>query len=310
MKKHEKTKNTAYLRGFAVMFSFLILFAGCTSSDNPFSSESTESSISIDDLNINVKYAESYDQTTITFSRHWPEGITAGFGKMISPNNGEMMIDYENVNKTISYDHEGYISTIIEFIDGDETMNMPEYYYDSIKDEIPSRSSNYDPIVKEIMTNGVRRVYGQSGSLKFEKTYDLEDFRLTANELDSIDIWFDILGTSNAINSNIDRMNLEGINFQIEDNYYVRYSKSITNRENQEVSFEYLDDLRTGLNIQTIAYDYLGRATSITLNTYSRVDGLPILNNQSLYQFGDLNDKWQIVYRTVMTRENIQILKN
>ena len=113
MNKHKKTKDTAHLRGVAVILTMLLFLTGCTESNNPFSPEKSEPSVTVDDLNISVKYAESYDETSMYFSRRWPKSMSHGFAKTMNED-GEIMTDYERTSKTIAYDEEGYLYTVTE----------------------------------------------------------------------------------------------------------------------------------------------------------------------------------------------------
>jgi hypothetical protein len=310
MNKHKKTKDTAHLRGVAVILTMLLFLTGCTESNNPFSPEKSEPTVTVDDLNISVKYAESYDETTITFSRHWPDDISVGLGKVTTSNDGELMIEYESVNKILAFDEDGYMSSIIEYIDGDETMNMPESIYNSVKESMPSRSASYDPIVKEVMANGVTSIYGKSGDLKFTETYDPENFRIDPAELDSLETWSEGQGTSNSVSTNLNRLSNEGLNYALEGEHYVKYSITQKNNNLEEIRFEYLDDLRTGLNIQTVIYNNEGKVNSVWFNTYESFDGIPIMNSQTQYQYAEIKGAWDVAYRRVMTRNNIKIIKN
>jgi len=308
MKKHEKIKNTAYLRGFAVMFSYLIFFTGCTGADNPFNSESAESTISIDDLNIDVKYAESFDQTTITFSRHWPSGITAGFGKINLPQNGEIMVDYERTSELIAYDENGYLGKVRQFLEGDEKMNMPESAYSVVKANMPSRDSYKNPMIREEMSGGIMRYFDKNGELLSEYPYNEELYRVSQIELDTYKDWQKTSNSENSVQNNMQLLQNQGINFEILDDYYATYSVNASEDFSEDIRFEYTDDLRTGLPVSMVAYKENGRVESIQLNQYDTNTGFPILSKQVIYQYGNVNGEWNIAYRTLMTRQNIQVL--
>jgi hypothetical protein len=308
MNKHKKTKDTAHLRGVAVILTMLLFLTGCTTSDNPFSSESIESSISIDDLNINVKYAESYDQTTITFSRHWPDGITAGFGKMISPNNGEIMTDYERISEIIAYDNDGYLSIVREFLEGDEKMNMPESAYNKLEDAMPSRDRILGIMHKEEMSGGSFKHFDKNGALLHEYSYDQELYKITLDELAAFRTWQE--DNNDAVNSNVEKLQNKGINFEIVDDIYAKYSIPVIDHGFDNLRFEYIENLRTGLQVGLISYKEDGEIQSIQTSQYAKSNGFPVLSKLVTYQYGNINGKWDIAYKTIMTRENIEVLIN
>ncbi len=309
MKKHEKTKNTAYLRGFAVMFSFLILFAGCTSSDNPFSSESTESSISIDDLNINVKYAESYDQTSITFSRRWPSSISRSLAKTVDEG-GEIMTDFEQVSKLIAFDEEGYLYTSTNYIEGDSQMNMPESIYEEVRRLKPAEDINKDPIVRIEFSNGHLRHYGRSGELLSEHSFNPEDFRLEEEALDALAIYNENSDSEDHnVSNSINYLNSLGLQYDIIGDFYADVEQPISNQDNSGVTkYKYRLDLRTGEKLEEVAYNLQNKPIHYRISSFVNVDGQHMLQRELFYEYGNLNNNWEIVGRKVTTRTNHKII--
>ncbi|MEP1304927.1 MAG: hypothetical protein ABJK11_03485 [Balneola sp.] len=134
-------RGVILLLGVGILLSF-----ACKQATGSF--DTSEEKPIIEDLNINVKYAESYDQTVTTFSRIWPDDISAGFEKGKLNEGGELLVDYERTREVLAFDEDGYMSSVSEFLEGDGEMNMPEEAFNDFKDIMPARSNDYDPVVK------------------------------------------------------------------------------------------------------------------------------------------------------------------
>jgi hypothetical protein len=288
----------------------LVLLVSCTNQTT-----STENEIdvpaSVEALNISVKYAEAYDQTTITFSRYWPPSISQGLNKT-ADQDGEIMVDYERVKEVVAFDEHGYMASSIEFLEGDQSMNMPEQIYKELKASMPANGIYYDPIVKEEMSNGVIKKYGVSGNLVYEDTYDPEEYKIDPATLDSLQAYFNAQDSTNSINSSLAQLNAEGINYSREGDYIVKYSlfENSGNNTDNGIRYEYLDDLRNGTNLQTSIFNSEGRLEEVWLNTYANIKGYPILSARTELNYAMVNGKWQVAYRTLTTRENIQLINN
>ena len=191
----------------------------------------------IEDLNINVKYAESYDQTVTTFSRIWPEGISAGFGKGKTSSGGELLVDYERTREVLAFDEDGYMSTVSEFLEGDGEMNMPEEAFNDLKDIMPARSNDYDPVVKTVMEGGKTFQYGKSGNLKYQFEYDPEVFRVTQAELDSMEVWANASDdTDQSVQRNLINLSQQNINFERVGDFHVSYQVELGDEERERMA--------------------------------------------------------------------------
>ncbi|MFV1883722.1 MAG: hypothetical protein ACMZ7B_04490 [Balneola sp.] len=286
-----------------------IIIASCTQVESPFSVQEPDVK-SFEDLNINVKYAESYDQTTITYSRHWPSSISAGLSKSASNGEGEIMIDYERIHEIVAFDEEGYMSTTTEFLEGDERMNMPESVFNDLKSEMPARDANSDEIVRQEMSDGTIKLFTRSGILKHEFTYNQEDYRVELSELEALEEWANTQNSERSVELNLNRLELEGFNFSVIEGVYAKYSVVEEFDNSEKIRYEYIDDLRSGLNIQTITYKADNRIENVQLNSYQLVNNLPVLSGQVTLQYRDVNGLWNVAYRTKMTRNNIKVIKN
>lgn len=286
-----------------------IIIASCTQVESPFSVQEPDVK-SFEDLNINVKYAESYDQTTITYSRHWPSSISTGLAKTTSDGEGEIMVDYERIHEIIAFDEDGYMSSVTEFLEGDEKMNMPESVFNDLKTKMPARGINNDAIVREEMSDGLVKLFTRSGNLLYELPYNPEEYRVELSELEAFEEWAKTQNSEKSIESNLKKLELEGLDFSVIEGIYAKYSVVDQINNSEKIRFEYIDDLRTGLNLQTITYRADNRIENVQLNSYQIVSGVPILSGQVTYQYRNVNGSWDVAYRTQMTRNNIKIAKN
>lgn len=267
----------------------------------------------IEDLNINVKYAESYDQTVTTFSRLWPKGISAGFGKGKLNEGGELLVDYERTREVLAFDEDGYMSSVSEFLEGDGEMNMPEDAFNDLKDIMPARANDYDPVVKTVMEGGKTLQYGKSGELKYQFEYDPETFRITQAELDSMEVWASASNdTEQSVQRNLLNLRQQDISYERIGDFYVSYQVELDDEERKQglASFHYVDDLRTGLTAQLVVLRTDGRYDSIIRNMYQTVNKIPVLTSEVRYTFGEVNGEWGVVYRQRTTRENINVIRN
>ncbi|MBO6795210.1 MAG: hypothetical protein JJ895_14990 [Balneolaceae bacterium] len=311
MKTHEKTAITVHLCSFAVMFTYLIFIAGCSGSNNPFSSEHSESSsISIDDLNINVKYAESYDETRITFSRHWPQSISQGLAKNVDES-GEIMLDYERISKIIAFDDDGNLFTSTEYLEGDSQMNMPESIYEEVKHQKPAEDINKDPIVRIEFSNGILKQFGRSGKLLSEHTFNPEDYRLDEETLETLTSYLEkSISEDETVSSSIEVLDASGLQYNIKGKFYADVVEPSSINESSKISkYTYRVDLRTGVKIEEVAYDLQNRPLHYRVSNYVTIEGRHLLQRELFYEYGDLNNNWEVIGRKVTTRTNHKIIR-
>lgn len=306
--KH-KLNSTKRFRVVSMLLGICMMLAfGCKQVNSPLEATS-ENGQTIEGLNINVKYAESYDQTEITYSRIWPEGISAGFDKSKSTSGGELLVDYERTNEVLAYDEEGYMSSVTEFLEGDGEMNMPEDTYNKLKSTMPAKSADYDPVARIVLQDGVSKSYTKSGKLKYESTYNPEEFKvdpsllevLKTNQEDSSDV-------EQSVQSNIEALKQEDIQFDLLDDYYAKYTLPETQRTKVS-GYQVVKDLRNGHIVAEAVMRDDGKYQSVSFNKYKEVKGMSVLSYKEKYSYGDLNGKWEITQRTVTHRQNINIIK-
>lgn len=299
-------------RAVLLLFGAIVMLtAGCKQATG--SLDLAEEEPVIQDLNINVKYAESYDQTVTTYSRLWPEGISAGFGKGKLNEGGELLVDYERTREVLAFDEDGYMSSVSEFLEGDGEMNMPEETYNELKATMPARSNDYDPVVKTVMKDGKTFEYGKSGNVKYQYDYDPETFRVSQAELDSMEVWANASkNTEQSVQRNLLNLSQQNIDYKRVGDFHVSYQVELGDEERKYglASYHYLDDLRTGMTVQLVVLRTDGRYDSIVRNMYQTVNKIPVLASEVRYTFGEVNGEWGVVYRQRTTRENINVIRN
>jgi hypothetical protein len=310
MKTHlnsiKQFQTNAVLAGMCVLLTF-----GCKQGNNPIDTSKQERII--EGLNINVKYAELYNQTEITYSRIWPEGISTGFQKAnaSSTTGGELLVDYERTKEVVAFDEEGYMSTVSEFLEGDGEMNMPEEAYHKFKDIMPARSNDYDPVVRIEYSKGVERQIGKSGKVKYENAYDEELFKVDPHLLDSLNNLQDE-DVESSIRRNLRTLESRGQSFDIFDNHFALFTVN-ANKEmgkNGIVKLRYVEDLRTGEIVRIDLLNEEGNHDSIMLSKYKKVNGVSVQYSEEIYRFGKINGGWGVTGRTVTNKSNIRIIKN
>jgi hypothetical protein len=274
------------------------------------SSENTKPTVTIDDLNIDVKYAESYDETRVTFSRRWPSSISHGLAKTVDEG-GEIMTDYERISKLIAFDEEGNLYTSTEFLEGDSQMNMPESIYEEVKDKKPAEDINKDPITRIEFSNGQLKHFGRSGKLLSEHSFNPKDYRLDEETLETLStIIMDLSDEDETISSSIDALNVLGLQYNLKNEFYADVVEPVSNQDHNDVSkYKYRLDLRSGERIEEVAYDLQNRPLHYRISNFVTVDGRPMLQRELYYEYGELNNNWEVVARKVTTRTNHSIIR-
>lgn len=292
-------------------------FSRCDKGSGTIGTSENNPENTVSPLNINVKYQESYDQKEMTFSNYWPQGTAVSVsgkseGASTQSAQGELLVDYEYTRETVSFDDEGYMSTTREFLEGDGEMNMPEELYNRIKDEMPAKSADHDPIVRTEMANGVERAITRSGEIAYEQEYPVEDFRIDPEMLDSLrSMHNDTSNVDAAVQRNIKQLNNSGLSFNVRDRFYASYSQPAGPAENSDIAeYNYVMDLRTGQVIASILKDAQGRKLSSTMRQYQYVNGVYIMANEETHLYGKINGEWDVTTRKIINRDNIEVIFN
>lgn len=299
------------VRNLFLIGTICLITIGCSSENTPFGVNEESSTKTIDNLNVNVKYAESYDQQYVVYSRKWPKSVATSLSKKKS-GNGELLVDFEETHEIVGFDEEGYMYSYKEFLEGDGEMNMPQQVYNDLRETIPARQNDYDPIVKIEMKDGVTKSFGKSGRLVSEYAYDPEEFRITPEILDSLaSLNNDSTEVENSIRNNINRLEDENVTFAVVENFYAKYDKQASSEAIDKGigSYKFFEDLRTGNIVQSAVMREDGQVDSITMNRYKNVNGTQVLLSEETFRFGNLDGEWQVIERSEMLRYNIKVIK-
>ena len=85
---------------------------------------------------------------------------------------------------------------------------------------------------------------------------------------------------------------------------------NVTEKSSDISKYKYRIDLRTGNKIEEVAYDIQNRPVTYKISNFINVNGRQVLQRKLFYEYGMLNDNWEIVERKVVTRINHQIITN
>lgn len=286
----------------------IALTYACKQVNSPFEQDSQQEQ-TIEGLNINVKYAESYDQTEITYSRLWPQGISAGLNKS-QTNGGELLVDYEKTREIIAYDEEGYMTSITEFLEGDGEMNMPEEAYNELKSTMPAKSANYDPIIRTEFKDGVLIYIAKSGRIIERYPVDKELYKVDPTLFDSLLQNND--NTQQAVKNNLLKIENSGVVYNRVGDRYVEFRRKADAQNARDgISEEqYVLDLQNGNILLYAKINSKGEIISLTRSHFESKNGFPILASEERFTYGKINNAWGIIQRTTMNRENIKIIHN
>lgn len=252
-----------------------------------------------------ASYALSFEQTSITYSNLWPEGLAAEVDAAKSEGDVEYMIDYEHTRETVVFDEEGYLSRTYEYVDGDMGTNLPGDVRADLEHLMPARSET-DPVVRFEMSGGSMRYYTASGAIAHQVSYDPETFRMQPETLDDLRTRVsDATTDAQRAERTLQTFQTLGVAVAERDGVFARINRS-GNDVNGIARVEQVIDLRTGQPVQAIYYREDGRIDSSELLHYSKVNGMPVMTNSVSLSYGPVNGAWDVAYRTEVNRTNVR----
>jgi hypothetical protein len=281
----------------------ILLLIGCTG-DSITTFENNNERNNNDLLDPNIKYQESYDELTITLGVFWPSDIVKGASKTSISSDSHILLDYENVYKSLGFDEDGNMIRSYELLEGTFSMDMPETLFDDIKDRMPSRDTKGE-IGSYLMKNGTISYFDLEGGLINEYSYPISDFQVDPELINSMNM-DSTESVESRVQENIEQLQNSYTNFKIvESNFAI---VNIDSDGQDAVSFEKLIDLRTGFEIQSAVILPNGSYESVMSMSYNTVNGIPIMSNSETLLFGMQNDEWGVTKKRVTTRKNIQVI--
>jgi hypothetical protein len=286
----------------SIMACFVFLI-GCTNSPFEISDNSSNNS-SNEILDPNIKYQESYDELTITLGVFWPSNIVKGASKTSTSSDSHILLDYENVYKSLGFDEDGNMIQSYELLEGTFSMDMPKTLFDGIKDRMPSKDTKGE-IGSFLMKNGTISYFDLEGGLINEYSYPISDFQVDPELINSMNT-DSTESVDSRVQGNIEKLQNSYMNFKIVDSNF-----AIVNDDSEgqnAVSFEKLIDLRTGLEIQSAVILPNGNYESVMAMSYKTVNGVSIMSNSETLLFGMQNGEWGVTKKRVTTRNNINVI--
>lgn len=254
-----------------------------------------------------ASYALSFEQTSITYSNLWPEGLAAEADAAKSGGDVEYMVDYEHTRETVVFDDEGYLSRTYEYVDGDMGTNLPGEVRADLEHLMPARSES-DPVVRFEMSGGSMRYYTASGAVAHQVSYDPEAFRMQSKTLDDLRARVSEATTdAQQAERTLNTFQTAGVAVSESDGVFARINRSV-NDMNGVARVEQVVDLRTGQPVQAVYYREDGRIDSSDLFHYNTFNGMPVMTNSVSLSYGPVNGAWDVAYRTEVNRTNVQTI--
>jgi len=285
-----------------IIVGVIVLVTGCEF-EKPIAINSSDP-----DRTINVpRFQLQYDQIKARYALHWPGSLVHGdgLGKSADDNETLFLLSYQNIHETMTVDENGYLSFMVDYIEGNEDIHMPMDIWNETEDVRPAQASDSNPVTQIITSNGVRQRLTANGDVVSSKQYDPEQFRIDIAYLDSLNI--DMCDTCMTnVRRRIQAMENSGENFTMLGEFQARTE----NEDVDDVLFSKVTkviDLRTGLVNRVATYDTQGRFSSVVLTNYAIVEGFPVTANIIAYGFGEVNGNWQAKTVTHTDRMNITV---
>lgn len=259
-----------------------------------------------------VRYQVAYDQTEMTYSLQWPEGIAGGVdgqARASGTDGAELLTDYEHVRLEMGFDDQGRFSQVITFLEGDEEMGMPEEVFESVQGSMIPRSPGANPIVREVMARGKRTSYGRNGSAVREMAYDVSAYDVSPQALDSLRRAAAAVedDTQSRVDANLARLRLGGVQPRLVGETSALIDQQETFDNGQTALTRQLVDLRHGQPVRMAVRDNGGRYLFYKEFQYAEVDGATVATYEVAYDFGDVDGRWTTLTKTTTARENIRV---
>lgn len=296
--------GTAFLSILAILFS-----SGCTGDNLSLVETDKGLSSSSELLAPNIRYQLSYDEELITYSKVWPEDITSGLYKQTKSSDLELVMDYEAKSQKLGFDEEGNMIITYEYRDGNEEMNMPSDLYEQVKDEMPAQAPDHRPTASFQLKDGLMTYFDEAGEIISQESYPTDKYRLDPAIIDSMRAEAESNASPDAkIARNLKLLDMEGLNYSLIGESYASFLIDIN--EYGVSRYEKMIDLKTGEEVKSAVILENGEYESITVMKYETVNGHSVLSNSETLNFGMHNGEWSVTGRTLLTRNNINVIFN
>ncbi|MCF7803674.1 MAG: hypothetical protein K9N46_00045 [Candidatus Marinimicrobia bacterium] len=257
----------------------------------------------------NIAFEIQYDEETTTYALHWPLHMVSGFAK--SAGSDELLLaDYQNIHTTMSIDTAGYVAFSEKNIEGNESVRMPEKPYNAVKDDMPARPNDFDPVVRWDLVDGAMTAFTQSGAVQTSLNIDPEQYRIDPALLDSLGGSFfeDTLDASGRRERLLAGMDRQGVSYKMVGDEDIVISGSIKQDE-QSYSTKTMLNLSTGLMVRSAIFNEKQQPLEVSFYRYQKVQGIPVMKYERTYIFGDYEENWEAIYVADTFRDNIKVYR-
>ncbi len=256
-----------------------------------------------------------YDEKKITTSSQWPQSIISdgGLGKDASAGDAEYLIDYSNTQLSFTVDDSGYISTRIDWIEGNTDIRMPLAMWDEVKDKTHPFHPDHRFTVAYEVKDGSITSYSEDGSTIATTPLPVNPIRVDVENL-NIDSLLSIFGggyssdSSNArLATILDRYESIGASVQHHGESEILVNLPTSSNSGGQSTKLILNSV-TGLVNRRAIYNSQGDLDALILNSYDLLSEMILPVQIITYDIGlQQNGDRGILTKTVQTRTNVSI---
>jgi len=236
----------------------------------------------------------------------------AGFTSKSTPEDTEMLIDYDHTREYVAFDEDKNMVLQVDYLEGTRAQGMPDDLYSEVKADMPDRSDDRQVISTRISDGLI--TYQYSDGTESSESLDPSELAITD---EAYEYWRSLFenrqdtSTSAKIAQNLEDLRQGGISFNQLDGSTVYFELQPDAEEQPDIGrIRQKMDLRTGDIIMTATQFKDGRYESVSYMNYKLVRNISVLQNSETYVFGSYNGEWQAVQKHVTNRENISIATN
>ncbi|NBC86482.1 MAG: hypothetical protein GVY25_09855 [Bacteroidetes bacterium] len=254
----------------------------------------------------------SYDETETTFSTVLPPNVVGQVGMSGRSSKQKLeskgiLENHEAIHETKTYDQDGYLTRTYTHTDGHARLRLPEKDYEEFKDRMPNRATD-SPIVKFKLEGSSIRLIRENGEVAAEGSVDPERFRMTPEQLDSLESMQQNASAEKRARRTRQRLKGMGVSLRSLSDYHVSFTTE--SKENGLSSVRRVIDLRTGQPVYIVYKNEDDERSRVITRVYGRYNGVPVMRREVSYQYGPKGGKRAVVSRTELQRSNISVQFN
>jgi len=254
----------------------------------------------------------SYDETETTFSTVLPPNVVGQIGKsgIASKQSIEskgILENHEAIHETKTYDEDGYLTKTYVHTDGHARMRLPEKDYQEFEDQMPHRATN-NPIVKFKLEGSSIQLIRESGEVAAQGSVDPERFRMTPEQLDSLESMQQNVSAEERARRTRQRLDRMGLSLRSMSDYHVSFKTK--SKETGLSTVRRVVDLRNGQPVYIVYKNEDNERSRVITRVYGRFNGVPVMRREVSYQYGPKDGQRAVVSRTELQRSNISVQFN